>query len=255
MVCWRNKVECQKPHKCPSQKASVCKCKELLTPLGHGAWQWEAASIYPALLEEKNSILNSVHLLLQRAFSFTVQQLASEHNCDLLEVKHPNRWLLFDRHVWKPSAHPLVQSLQHLTPWEQSTAFWALTPAWKQRTSTVISIPVNWHCLSTVNSYCLILLLWDEQRFRAQGEETSKPPLEGLRRSGSLQLLPRAARRLQDRIMRWDCSAGGKAQSSLCPENGICIYRPQLLEAEKHLQCCFLNPVTFLYIRSPCYKM
>lgn len=133
-----------------------------------------------------------------------------------------------------------MQSLQHLTPWEQSTAFWALTPAWKQRTSTVISIPVNWHCLSTVNSYCLILLLWDEQRFRAQGEETSKPPLEGLRRrSGSLQLLPRAARRLQDRIMRWDCSAGGKAQSSLCPENGICIYRPQLLEAEKHLQCCF----------------
>lgn len=91
MVCWRNKVECQKPHKCPSQKASVCKCKELLTPLGHGAWQWEAVSIYPALLEEKNSILNSVHLLLQRAFSFTVQQLASEHNCDLLEVKHPEQ--------------------------------------------------------------------------------------------------------------------------------------------------------------------
>jgi len=39
----------------------------------------------------KNSILNSVHLLPQRAISFTVQRLASlqssEHNCDPPEVK------------------------------------------------------------------------------------------------------------------------------------------------------------------------
>lgn len=39
---------------------------------------------------KKNSILNSVHLLPQRAVGFTVQQLASlwssEHNCDLPEV-------------------------------------------------------------------------------------------------------------------------------------------------------------------------